>query len=298
MSLKGKIALVTGASRGIGKGIAIELGAAGATVYVTGRRPENAVKFANSTTLSEVADEITQRGGKGIAVYVDHADPKDVKNLFERIDNENNGQLDILVNNAYAAVPFIGSHVGKKFYEYEESPEEAWDIVNNVGLRNTYVCSTYAAKLMVKRKSGLIVTIGSRGGMKHLFNAAYGIGKDAGDRLAADLAIELQGTGVISLSVWPGAVKTEAIDASTNKLIPSAVFDNGESIYFSGKTIAKLAADKELPKFNGKILLSYDLAVRYGVKDVDGRVVVPPQLEERQQFAELINKIRAGDLHK
>lgn len=107
MSLKGKVVLVTGASRGIGRGIALQLGEAGATVYVTGRKPENydeSTKLYNVSTLQSVADEITQRGGKGIALFVDHSDAKSVKALFDQISQEQNGQLDILVNNAYAAV--------------------------------------------------------------------------------------------------------------------------------------------------------------------------------------------------
>ena len=108
MALKGKVTLVTGASRGIGRGIALQLGEAGATVYVTGRKPEDydeTTKLFKVSTLHSVADEITKRGGKGIAVFVDHSDGKSVKALFDQISQEQNGQLDILVNNAYAAVP-------------------------------------------------------------------------------------------------------------------------------------------------------------------------------------------------
>ena len=106
-SLANKVALVTGSSRGIGRGIALQLGEAGAKVYVTGRRPENyeeELKKLKTNSLESVAEEITKRGGKGVAVFCDHSNPEDVKRLFERIDNENKGQLDILVNNAYAAV--------------------------------------------------------------------------------------------------------------------------------------------------------------------------------------------------
>ena len=107
MALAGKIALVTGASRGIGRGIAMELGKAGATVYVTGRKPENQEGFVKAMKLSSLEDtaaQISKVGGRGIAVFCDHSDPKDIKNLFDKIEKENNGQLDVLVNNAYAAV--------------------------------------------------------------------------------------------------------------------------------------------------------------------------------------------------
>lgn len=211
MSLSGKIALVTGASRGIGKGIAVELGAAGATVYITGRSPDKALNFPSTTTLTEVADEINQKGGKGIVAFCDHTNPTDVKTLFEKIEKEQNGKLDILVNNAYSAVQFIGKNIDKKFYEIPEAPEDAWDTVNNVGLRNHYVCSVYASRLMAKNKSGFIVTVSSPGGIKHLFNIAYGVGKSACDRLAADMAFDLQDLGVTSIALWPGAVKTEIV---------------------------------------------------------------------------------------
>ncbi|CAD5231321.1 unnamed protein product [Bursaphelenchus okinawaensis] len=196
MSLAGKVALVTGASRGIGKGIALELGKAGATVYVTGRDPKKSDRTENQSTLEEVANEVTLVGGKGIHLYVDHSDPQAVKSLFERISQNHQGQLDLLVNNSYAAATFILSNSGKKFWEYEADPAYAYDIVNNVGLRNHYICSVYAAKLMVPRKSGLIVNIGSLGGLSYFLNVSYGVGKGAIDRLSSDSATELSGTGV------------------------------------------------------------------------------------------------------
>ncbi|GMT23504.1 hypothetical protein PFISCL1PPCAC_14801, partial [Pristionchus fissidentatus] len=130
MSLRGQIAIVTGASRGIGQGIALQLGKAGATVYVTGRKPgESSGNEENRLpTLEETAKEITDRGGKGVAVYVDHSDVEQVKSLFTRIEEETNGQLDILVNNAYAAVDFIIEEFTQKSKFYE-NPPETWDLV-------------------------------------------------------------------------------------------------------------------------------------------------------------------------
>ncbi|KAK6050009.1 hypothetical protein COOONC_12486 [Cooperia oncophora] len=150
MSLAGQIAIVTGASRGIGRGVALQLGGAGATVYVTGRQPaqSDAAAMDQLPRLEEVAQEITSRGGKGIAAYVDHSNMDEVKAFFEKVERDHNGQLDILVNNAYSAVQVsqIGlrkkSHpchsfsiidsTGKPFYE---CPPEMWDEINNVGLR-------------------------------------------------------------------------------------------------------------------------------------------------------------------
>jgi len=188
-------------------------------------------------------------------VYCDHADEKDIKALFERIDKENNGQLDILINNAYAAV---NKNSGKMFWEMDVS---MWDEVNNVGLRNHYFCTVYAARLMVPRRQGLIVMISSPGGMRYLFNIPYGVGKTACDRLAADTAVELQKHNITSVSLWPGAVKTELIThnviekpldgkASAAEETVRRMFENGESTEFSGMCLRALAADPERLKKN------------------------------------------------
>lgn len=156
--------------------------------------------------------QITNVGGKGIAVYCNHEEPQEVKRLFEQISKEQNNRLDVLVNNAYAAVQYIGKNVQRKFFECDGAPEHHWDIVNNVGLRNHYICSVYAARLMAPRKQGLIVTLSSPGSIKHLFNTAYGVGKAACDKLASDMAADLAEYGITSVSLWPGAVKTEIIE--------------------------------------------------------------------------------------
>uniref|UniRef100_A0A914EJD0 Dehydrogenase/reductase SDR family member 1 n=1 Tax=Acrobeloides nanus TaxID=290746 RepID=A0A914EJD0_9BILA len=212
MSLRGKIAVVTGASRGIGRGIALQLGAAGAKVYVTGREPKKSLSNQNSSlpSLDKTAQEVTESGGKGIIAYVDHSDMSQVKELFERIERENNGQLDILVNNAYSAITTINDNMDKKFYE---SDPEIWDDVNNVGLRNHYYCSVYATRLMRSRgQGGLIVNISSVGGLKYLYNVPYGVGKAACDRMAADMAEELRKENITVISLWPGPIETELLE--------------------------------------------------------------------------------------
>ncbi|CAD5213478.1 unnamed protein product [Bursaphelenchus xylophilus] len=301
MSLAGKIAVVTGASRGIGKGIAVELGAAGATVYVTGRSPDNALNFPSTTTLAEVAQEITAKGGHGIVAYCDHSKADDVKKLFQKIEKEQSGRLDILVNNAYSAVQYIGKNVDKKFFEYSEEPEYAWDVVNNVGLRNHYICSVYAARLMVKRKSGLICTVSSPGGIKHLFNIPYGVGKSACDRLAADMAFDLQDYGITSISLWPGAVKTEIIQqtilAGRGKTDP-ALFEDGESIYFAGRCLSKIASSPDSFKYTGKIILTDEIADEFGINDVDGSRPRNQFFKSQKKFADMINAIRTAEIKK
>ena len=158
-SLQGKVCLVTGAARGIGRGIALQLGQAGATVYITGR---------TQTNLSDCAQEIKERGGHPIPVVMDHGVDSDVEKLFERINSEQSGRLDLLVNNAYAGVNTIFTNMGKKFWETE--PVTTWDMINGVGLRGHYICTTLASRMMVPRKSGLIVNVSSSGGLKYVMD--------------------------------------------------------------------------------------------------------------------------------
>ena len=148
---------------------------------------------------------------KGIAVVCDHSKDDQVEALFERIKQENNGRLDVLVNNAYAGVDTIFTGMGNKVKFYETNPAEQWDTINGVGLRNHFLCTVFASRMMVERKNGLIINVSSSGGMRYLFNVAYGVGKAACDRMAADCAIELKKSNVTMVSLWPGPVKTEYV---------------------------------------------------------------------------------------
>lgn len=269
MSLSGWVCVVTGASRGIGRGIALQLSEAGATVYITGRQ---------ETSLKETAAQVKERGGNCVPVICDSTKDKDIEDLFERIKREQNGRLDLLVNNAYAGVQAIFENMGSKFWETDPS---IWDSINNTGLRGHYFFSVYASRMMVAQGQGLIVTISSMGGLRYLFNVPYGVGKAACDRLAADMAVELKRRGVASVSLWPGAVKTELVSQLVfEKETPQgvdpmlkAVFAHGESTEVSGMCIVNLAKDKHLMSLTGKVLLTCDLARRYGIKDIDGRSV-------------------------
>ncbi|XP_066290789.1 dehydrogenase/reductase SDR family member 1-like [Branchiostoma lanceolatum] len=288
--LGGRVAIVTGASRGIGKGIALQLGEAGATVYITGRTMQ---PDGRGTSLMECAEEIEKRGGKCIPVQCDHEKDEDIKKLFEKVKQEQNGQLDILVNNAYKAVKALVDEEGKKFYTL---PPELWDDVNNVGLRNHYICSVYAARIMAPQKKGLIVNISSPGGLNYMINAAYGVGKVACDRMAADCAVELKKDNVAFVSLWPGAVRTENIKDMLNagprqdvdrdeamaggmEIGPETIqrmFEMGETPEFAGKAVVHLAADPNIMKRSGKILIAAEMGEVYGFKDIDGRQ--PPNL--------------------
>lgn len=191
MSLSGSVCIVTGASRGIGRGIALQLGEAGATVYITGRKLTDSQGDSTTGTLTATASEVESRGGKCIPVQCDHSKDEEIAALFEKVKTEQNGRLDILVNNAYAAVQAISEYMGKPFWE---QPLSMWDTVNNVGLRNHYMCTVYAAKMMVPRKSGLIVNISSAGGLAYLFNVAYGIGKEAVSPCCQNILCDIEGS--------------------------------------------------------------------------------------------------------
>ncbi|KRZ91747.1 Alpha-1,3/1,6-mannosyltransferase ALG2 [Trichinella sp. T8] len=281
--LSGRVALVTGASRGIGRGVALQLGEAGATVYITSRPVDksDSSEIADLPTLEKTAEEVNGRGGKAIAVYCDHSKDEEIKALFQRIEEEQNGQLDILVNNAYAGIKAIANCIGKKFWECEP---EIWDDINNTGLRNHYICSVYAARLMVPRKSGLIVTISSVGGLRYLFNVPYGVGKAACDRMAVDCAEELKAKNVAYVSIWPGAVQTELIlnnlDAVSEMAVGSFdketvknIFINGESTEYVGKAVVHLAADKDVIKRTGRVYFTADIGREYGFVDVNNRSI-------------------------
>uniref|UniRef100_A0A4W5RYZ5 Dehydrogenase/reductase (SDR family) member 1 n=1 Tax=Hucho hucho TaxID=62062 RepID=A0A4W5RYZ5_9TELE len=269
MALSGWVCLVTGASRGIGRGIALQLSEAGATVYITGRQEK---------TLKETAAQVKERGGNCVPVVCDSSSDEDIKDLFDQIQREQNGRLDILVNNAYAGVQAIFTNMGKKFWETDPT---IWDSINNTGLRGHYFCSVYASRMMVAQGRGLIVVISSMGGLRYLFNVSYGVGKAACDRLAADTAVELRSRGVASVSLWPGAVQTELVSQLIiEKDAPPgvdpkfrAIFSNGETTELSGKCIVELAKDKNLMSLSGKVLMTCDLSRRYGIQDVDGRSV-------------------------
>lgn len=272
-NLKGKIALVTGATRGVGKGIALGLGEAGATVYITGRslnNPDAPNKLLGSLQETQLA--IEEVGGQCIPVQVDHSDDEQVRLLFERIQNEQ-GQLDLLVNNVFSGVQAIRDAYGKPFWQ---SDAALWDAVNNVGLRSHYACSIFAARLMSNRQTGIICTISSWGGMSYIFGAAYGAGKSACDRLAADMAVDLKPDNIASISIWPGIVGTEQIidfAQQTDKGDAQKTFGDGynwETPLLTGRAIAALASDSTVMKYTGKVQIVAELAERYSLTDDDG----------------------------
>jgi NAD(P)-dependent dehydrogenase (short-subunit alcohol dehydrogenase family) len=293
--LNGKVALVTGASRGIGKGVALELGSLGATVYITGRTLEPDANPLGGT-VGQTALEVDELGGRGVAVRCDHSDDEQVKGVFERIRSEQ-GQLDILVNNACSAQD-MGRHIGKLAWQ---QPIEAWDEVHRVGLRSAYVASVLAAPLMLKQRSGLIANISSIGAVSYLHSVAYGTAKAGLDKLAADLAYELQPHGVTVISLWPGLVRTELIlsqcrdngRGGLEMVLPKHEGDDGpdqaidlvisESPRFSGRAVAAVFCDEKRIDKTGRAFACAELALAYGFSDIDGNQ--PPVIRSQEDAA-------------
>jgi dehydrogenase/reductase SDR family protein 1 len=260
-SLAGKVALVTGASRGVGKGIALALGSAGATVYVTGRTLEEGAAPLPGT-IGSTADAVTERGGKGVAVRCDHADDGQVRQLVAQIARDD-GRLDILVNNVFA-IP-NANMFGKPFWE---QPIEFWDVMHGVGLRSHYVASALCAPLMIETGNSLVANISSFGGASFQINVAYGVGKAAVDRLARDMAHDFRRHNIACVSLWPGIVRTERIVAAADQLPWD--MSNSESPELTGRAICAIATDADAMRHTGKVLVVAELAEQYGFTDVDG----------------------------
>ena len=267
-SLAGKIAVVTGASRGMGKGISLALAEHGATVYVTGRTVMPGT-CPLPGTVGETAAEVDRRGGKGVAVKVDHADDEQVAALFAQVQREQ-GRLDILVNNAIA-IPAELTQPGS----FWEKPISNWEMID-VGLRSNFVAARHAARIMAPQKSGLIVAISGYVGVTYTYNVIFGTCKTATDRMARDMAIELKPHNVASLSLWQGFTYTERARENLKTVAGMASQLNsavGTSVEYPGRIIAALAGDPDVMKRSGGTFIAAELAPQYGITDVDGRVI-------------------------
>lgn len=259
-----KIAVITGASRGAGKGIALALGAAGATVYVTGRTTAETDADLPGT-VTQTADEVTRRGGTGIPAVVDHSDDDQVAALFRRVRDEH-GRLDILVNNA-TTIPEALTRKGP-FWEKPLSLTEMFD----VGMRSAYAATYYAAPLLVANGSGLVVNTSSFGGSCYMHGPAYGVGKAAIDKMAHDMAVDFKPFGVAVISLWMGLLKTERTMAAFEAApaMYEGLAASAESVEFPGRIIAALSKDEHLMDRTGRVLIGAEIAQELGVTDVDG----------------------------
>lgn len=290
--LKETIAVVTGASRGAGRGIAVELGAAGATVYVTGRSTRDntpatytgllhAMGAATMPgTIDDTAEEVTRAGGRGIAVPCDHAKVEDVEALFRRVEAEH-GRIDLLVNNAWGGhESFTPASLRAPFWE---QPLAHWDSMFTHGVRNHVVACRAAAPLFLRQRRGLIVTTTFYDrGLYLKGNLFYDLAKAAMNRLAFAVAEELRPHGVASLAVSPGWMRTELVlagnDATEATWRDRPALAATESPRYLGRAVAALAADPAVMAKSGTVQLVGELAREYGFTDVDGRVVPPFEL--------------------
>jgi NAD(P)-dependent dehydrogenase (short-subunit alcohol dehydrogenase family) len=264
-----RVAIVTGASRGVGKGIAVALGAAGATVYVTGRSTEGGKNHPLGGTVQATADAVTNAGGEGIAVTCDHSDDEQVQALFERVESEQ-GRLDVLVNNA-TAVPRELAKPGPFW-------EKSLDLLRilDVGQRSHYVASYFAAPLLVRTGGGLAVFTSSYGGRCYMHGPAYGAGKAGVDKMAMDMAVDLREHDVASMSLWLGFVRTERNEPLFQH--PDAMkgpygkfLANAESPELVGRVIDALHRDPKRMDRSGRVLIVAELAEEYGITEADGR---------------------------
>ncbi len=277
--LEGKVALVSGASRGVGRGISLMLGSAGATVYVTGRSLNGKSTEDMPGSVDQTARDVTAAGGQGIAVPCDHTRDQEVESLFSRIEREQRGRLDLLVNNAWG---------GYEQYEFEgfslpfwKQPLRHWGGMFQAGLRAHLTASRLAAPIMIARQDGLIINTVAWDRGLYLGNLFYDLAKAATVRMAWGMALELRAHGVAALALAPGFVRTERVMAAhARQPFP---LDHTESPAYTGRAVAFLAADPNVIERSGQVLAVGDLARQYGFVDIDGRQPPAFRIDEPSQ---------------
>jgi len=271
-NLKAKVAVVTGASRGAGRGIALALGECGATVYVTGRSVRGQPATDNMPgTIDETAEAVTARGGRGVAARCDHTIDADVEALFERLNVEQ-GRLDLLVNCAWGGYEVEGRISQAPFWE---QPLHYWDRMFVSGVRATLISSRFAAPLMLRQNGGLIINITAWVDDVYLANIFYDTAKNAINRMAFGMARELRKHNIAAVSLAPGFIRTERVAAAFDAAGMKGYESFTESPEYVGRAVAALAADSNVMEKSGRILNVGDLAREYGFTDVDGRLIPP-----------------------
>lgn len=265
--LAGRVAVVCGASRGIGKGIALELGSAGAVVVAVGRRLRpGSAPFAGS--LEATITEIRKAGGTAEAVAADVSSEGQVARLFEGVSTRH-GRVDVVVNSAFDAPAFTAS-IGKPFWEL---PMSLWHEVVDVGTKSAYLTAVAAAPAMLDRH-GLIVNISARGAGRYRYNVAYGVGKAALDRMTSDLAADLEPHKVAVVSLWPGTIRTESVDDdpdAARQRFGDIDIEAMETPRYVGRAVAALAADPAVMKRSGHRYWVAEIGADYDLVDENGR---------------------------
>jgi len=280
--LKGKVAVVTGASRGGGRGIALVLGEEGAMVYVTGRSVRGEPTTGNLPgTIDETAEEVTARGGVGIPVLCDHTVDTEVEALFERVEQEQ-GRLDILVNNVWGGYE---QYNNEQFcLPFWEQPLWRWDKMFTAGVRAHYTASRLAAPLMMSQRQGLIVNTTAWDRDKYLANLPYYLAKTAVNRMAYGMALELREYNITAVALSPGWMRTEDVlrryktDEQHWHEVPD--LKDTESTQYIGRAVVALATDPNIMQKSGNTLMVGDLAQEYGFTDIDGRQIPPFRMPE------------------
>ncbi len=259
------VALVTGASAGVGQGIAVGLAEAGWTVHLSARNVER---------LHVTAARIAEQGGTAISHVCDHTDDAAVADLVAAVVEAEPGGLDLLINNVWAG-PRMNHGRPEKFWE---RPLTDWDSLVTVGLRAHFVAAVAAVPAMVERGSGLIVNITSIGARAYLHSTLYGVAKAGLDKMTHDMAVELKGTGVSVVSLWPGLVKTDLLMSSGLTEIAGVSINDAETPELQGRVLAALAGDPRHPDHSGAALLSAELAAHYCVAEASGGTLVSPRV--------------------
>jgi NAD(P)-dependent dehydrogenase (short-subunit alcohol dehydrogenase family) len=255
-----RVAVVTGASRGVGKGIAVELCDARFIVYITGRS----------------VDELTYLAGRGTAILCDHREDQQVERAFGRIIEEQ-GRIDVLVNNAWGGYENMiedGEYTWQR--PFWQQPLWRWDAMFQAGVRAAYVASRLVTPMMLAQRNGLIVNLSYWAAQKYVANVPYGVSKAAADKLTADMAHELREHNVAVVSLYPGLVRTEKVMAAAQWLDLS----NSESPRFIGRAVVALANDTNVMRKSGKVLVGAAIAQEYGFTDADGKMPRPLKLAE------------------
>jgi dehydrogenase/reductase SDR family member 1 len=260
MSLDGRVAIVTGATKGVGRGIARELARHRAQVFVTGR---------SAPDHGRLEVQIT-------GIRCDHRLDDQVEATFNRIVREANA-IDILVNNVWGGYErMVENGVFTWSKPFWEQPLWRWDAMFSAGVRAHYQASQLAAPAMIAQRRGLIVNISFWAAQKYIGNVAYGVSKAATDKMTADMATELKPYGITVVSLYPGLVRTEKVMEAAQWLD----LTNSESPEFIGRAVAALAADPDVLRHTGKVLVAAGLAMEYGFTDIDGTTPRPLALTD------------------